>query len=131
MGKKKKRHFTSLLIKDIASIGYIYNKNSSCIQVLSVIHNIISNLSGMLLQLSAWWVTRSICHVIGIILSWNNILSVIRTPLLEAKCNNVKRAWGAHFGKLSKTLFWVLTVMLTMEKIGSVNLCSYRFVREN
>jgi hypothetical protein len=51
--EKKKRHFTSLLIKDIASIGYIYNKNSSCIQVFSVIHNIISNLSGMLLQLSA------------------------------------------------------------------------------
>jgi len=104
MGKKKKRHFTSLLIKDIAFIGYIYNKNSSCIQVLSVIHNIISNLSGLLLQLSAWWVTRSICHVIGIILSWNNILSVIRTPLLEAKCNNVKRARGAHFGRLSKTV---------------------------
>ena len=40
-------------------------------------------------------------------------------------------ARGAHFGRLSKIVLWVLAVIPAVGKIGSADLCSYRLVREN
>ena len=46
-------------------------------------------------------------------------------------CNSVKCAQGAHFGRLSKIVFRVLAAMPTVGEIGSANLCSCKFIKEN